>query len=773
MTDQEFPGLPDDAYRYTNQFSYSVWTPGTVVSFANVPWDSSYRDVYGFKSDDERDEYFDTITWDDYSVRVTGCVYLRLGEPIRLAIAFPHALRFNYMVVENPLQPVPHVGMADQVENRSQRFFYFITDVKYIAPNTTEFNVQLDVWTTFRSHISLGTCYIVRGHLGIANENATVHNLASYMTEPEGLNYGTDYEVTDQEFRQLNDSSPIAIIVTTASFKQGFGTLEKPVLTTSTGSEADGMINGCEVYACESSDLPKLMKELSNAPWVSQCVQMVTVVPRIFVNMTTSAITIGSVKLHSVASNPFVEETSVMYVNDAINRFHIEDRYSHLLKFHVYPYTFFEVTNFEGSPLVLKPECLDYSSNNAQYYDALSMSVESSIAPPFIRAVVYPRHYASSELEVAHGSTTFYTPSGESVTRYIPQGEYLDSALVFSNFPQLSIVNNMYQYYLASTVNTRAWQNGQADWSQQKANAAAQLSYDQASSAISNMGRQQEITNQLTRSQADVQNAYSVYTGVRDVAAAGWNYTSRQIGLIDDAAEGVAGGKGGKGAAVGGLLSAGTASVQSTMQFIGDLAAATGNTIADIAVREAQTGNTINAGNLSTGSNMAAAEYNRDTNYDYANWAAKGDYEQAISQIQAKVQDAAVTLPSVSGQYGGNIFNATEGYCAICVKFKRIRKNARVQLGEYWLRYGYAINRWLTPEQANMATDCMENFTYVKMLSCSLIDAGGSTYVNAMPEVYKDTFRGIFEKGVTIWSNPFNMNIIDLAENPVKEGVGY
>jgi hypothetical protein len=60
----------------------------------------------------------------------------------------------------------------------------------------------------------------------------------------------------------------------------------------------------------------------------------------------------------------------------------------------------------------------------------------------------------------------------------------------------------------------------------------------------------------------------------------------------------------------------------------------------------------------------------------------------------------------------------------------------------------------------------MEKFTYWKM---------SETYIKAstIPEGFKQTIRGIFEKGVTIWASPYDIGVIDIADNVAKRGVTY
>ena len=159
--------------------------------------------------------------------------------------------------------------------------------------------------------------------------------------------------------------------------------------------------------------------------------------------------------------------------------------------------------------------------------------------------------------------------------------------------------------------------------------------------------------------------------------------------------------------------------------------------------------------------NVGQSAYLRDTNKEFGDFAAKGDYAMAIGAINAKVQDAALIQPTTSGQVGGEAFNLIAWRWGIHAKAKVISLAARRAIGEYWLRYGYAVNQFATPPQD---LQVMTRFTYWKMRE---------TYISygPVPENYRQTIRGIFEKGVTVWKNPADIATMDLADNDPKAGI--
>ena len=729
---REFPGLPDDIYQYENQFNYSVWTPNTSILMCNVPWDSSYRDVVRFDTEQERDAWFASRSDDGYAFTLNGLVYLRYGEPIRVNAPFDMVCHCNYMVVSNGMQPVPPSN-----GRTPDKFYYFVSEPRYLAPNTTQITVQLDVWMTYYNRVEFNMCYINRGHISIANENSTEWNIQDYINDAEGLEIGDEYDIVHQQYINLQNTAPMCVIVSTADLEGSWGTVSNPILNTAKGSYMDGVLSGCETYALLSGDLLTLMQKLSDCPWVSQCIQSIQIVPEDFVQ-EGEYVSLNGVAAYRIARN-FYESNLFTQVSQVHESFHIPDRYKNLHKFFSHPYTLLEMTAHKGGEIVLKPECIRYGDNQIPtYYDYFNLNVLVACTPPDIRAVIYPKRYNCATGNWAEEGDITYdylTGAGDEAHNTIELGEYIDFGLVFGNFAQIPVVNNMYQYYLASNRNQIAYQFASADWSYNKAMYGAMTSYNQATNNMDTALANNRVSVGAMNSMSAIEQQKNLWNGVSGTV-------SGVAGAIGSAASGDVGG------AASGLANAGLA-------------------VANTALNS----NWINqSNNIQVGASMATTQnnvanqgYTRDTNYDYAAYAAQGDYMNAIQGIQAKVRDANVTQPTTSGQFGGDLFNMSEGLYGVLIKWKRIKSNYIRQVGDFWLRYGYYVNRWLTPPQD---LKCMENFTYWKMQSVSLS-------CTEVPELFKEAIRGIFEKGVTVWTDPDKMNRIDLADNEPVKGVAY
>jgi len=697
-------------------FNYAVWTAGTTVTLANVPWNSDYRDIVRFPNKAGLDAFLDNNAGP--VINVTGASYAARGRPVRLQIPFERASRFNYIRAYNPAQPISG-------GDTGQAFYYFITDVNYVAPDTTEFIVQLDVWQTFGYGATFGNCYIERGHIGIANENQFADNGREFLTMPEGLDIGGEYQIVDQWSRQIatardvtpTDVGSYSILVTsTVALNEDPGTggdNPKPKFKSATGSQLENLPNGAETYVFANLDhFRQFMEAFSDKPWITQGIISITAIPPIGTyGMHCTSTIVAGVPVYEVNAGSL---TTVKTPMNTSWREEIvlgpEGRYQGLKKLLTYPYTVLEMTSYTGTPLLLKPE---------SWSDAHATVVEvPHFAQPGPRVMFYPYRYNAAQPGP--------DPVSDDYGLFNDGGEFLDMATGITNFPTFSTVNNGYQMFMASNANSIAYQHSSADWSQQRANQGVNTAAAQGTAGIA--------TNQANT--AAGLNAANMSTNLNNTMA---GYKALQS--AGNSAVGVMSGNVSGGGM--GIINAGI-----------DYALTTGKNSADLANANLLTQTVSNNQNELAG-------FNRDTNAEYGRLAANGDYANAIAGINAKVQDARMIQPTTAGQLGGDAFNLATYKWGYDIKVKMLQPAAMASIGEFWLRYGYSVNRF-----GRMPDNFMvcENFTYWKLKE---------TYISSSecPESFKQVLRGIFEKGVTVWSNPSDIGNIDIADNAPLEGI--
>ena len=688
-------------------FDYSVWSPGTTVTLANVLWDSNYRDIPYFATVNDAVNFIKDNAGP--VIEVSGMTYAAQGAPVRLNVPFSEANRFNYIMVENEAMPIYD-------NNRMTRFFYFIHEVRYVAPNTTEIVVQLDVWTTYQYSVKFNRAYLERGHAAFILGHSDAHYGRDILTAPEGFDLGNDYVVSagaTWKFGDADNNNFYVVIVSTIRLDTAYGTVDDPSFKTADGSNAEGLPNGASIYVTTANGFKNLMDGLSDYPWIAQGIVSVTLVPTTVVdwnNLASSPVGAAfdnTVQLKVAGANGAFSEKAVSHVmrkdfREAMKSL-IPSRYRNLSKFLTYPYMAVELTTFSGTPLVVKPETVQS--------DDFSVTQWSHIVPPSPRIM-----FTIDRLNA--------TDSSKDISSESDDDEKFDVMTGITNLPSFSVVNNSYLNFMASNAHSIAYAFDSADWSQQKALTGAQLSANQATNAMNASTASADVGVSAASSQTALQNR---------TAATSW--------AVNGAARVLSG------AATGGAMGAGSA--------IGGAVMGGMNTAIQNSARDQSTAISNNAALAQNAISVGAASYNRDTNLAYARYSAQGDYANTIAGINAKTQDARLISPTTSGQVGGDAFNIAVRDWRLSLRFKRINEGAMRRIGEFWLRYGYAVN---VPIVMPKDFQCMTNFTYWKL---------SETYISSStcPEQFKQTIRGIFEKGTTVWRDPSRIGMIDYADN--------
>lgn len=697
---------------------YTLWTPDTVVELHNVPWDPDYKDIVAWTSKLAKTKYFDERPT-SARTKIEGMSYARIGEPIRLEIPFATAYRYNYVRIIN--------GPQIPVGNPPQEFYYFITGIGQPNPGVTTITVQLDVWTSFSHEVNFGKCFVERGHIGIANKNNFATFGRDFLTTPEGLDVGNEYQVVHhvnrdimhKADRQHDDSNMQIMVASTVDFESTGGTVSDPKLATAKGDNVQGLPSGAQYYIFpNATDFQRFMSDMKDKPWLTQGIISISVVPDIFryggrttiVKVEGTKVGVGKLNMPDGAGLMFNFMDNWRDSNKLLGM--IPKKYRHLRKFFTFPYMVLEMTNFAGAPLVLKPELW----NDPHAW----MSEKAVMAAPNQRIVHHPVKYNAGR------GSTIVDRTYNSV--FDDNGEYLNAQVTTTNLPTLAIVNNGFLAFMGSNAHGLNQQYEQSNWSQERALQSSRVSYDQANNSI-NTGAANAMTGRnLAINQNAQANEYA------------WQTTG--LSAVGNIVGGLAGGPAGLASGLG----------SAAMGAVGNLAAQ-GN-------RNASTGLNNRAATDIQRATQSNQQYLADTNRSLAQWSARGDYAQSIAAINARVQDARLTQPSVSGQAGGDAFNLIHGGMILSLRFKMPSYNAICAIGDYWLRYGYAVNRFLTLERISVMT----KFSYWKLSELYLVNT-------RLPEFIKHAVRGIFEKGVTTWRSADDIGVTDIGDNDALDDI--
>lgn len=750
-----------------NEFSWAQWTPNTELKLCNVTWDSSYRDIVKFVSRETQQSYFEGLAGETCA---PGTMH-KPTEPVLVEMPFNRASNWNYLVAYN-----------DYPELETPRYwYYFIQSVEYVNAHTTRLYLMLDVWQSFQFDITIGSSYIVRGHIGVANERQFDDYGRTYLALPEGLDTGSEMVCTSQAYHSLvevAETSPApgvsykpwvdygVIVVSTTDLIGDPGTQSQPSMHTAGGSMFENMSNGASVYYCADrwSFIDLIMTRGMQYPWITQGIVSVYAIPKIpqdylsdyghpVTELFGKAVDGDRVYQFESATASTVRYDDITIANNFRSNFRIPERYRNLKKLWCYPYCVIECTCLNGTNIIYKPE--DVQSDN------LAIRMTYNYAPNGTRLNFYIPGYNE-------GGAQDITPIRYNNADYgltIDGGEMLDASFGITNLPSFAVVNNGGAMALANTAYTRQYAQENALYASGKAKSAAWTQ-----STLSALGRSYATRqNQLAQSNANSMLALSQHNTLQSANLQN-TFANRMTGLANDntvnhAVTGTITGAfsgGGVMNAVNQAVGAGLSiwnnnrvtAAQNDMRSV-MAETANSNQAAMTAQQNAYSGQSTSLANRQ-GEDVA------NVNLGYALGVAESDYRNALAGINAQVQQMRLTPPTTSGALGGDQFNLANGIMGILVRFKTCAPSALAAVGEYMLRYGYFVQRFLVPP-ANLM--CMTRFTYWQMQEC---------YIRGtLPEQYRMTIKGIFEKGTTVWAAPNDIGVLDWADNDPLPGISY
>lgn len=772
----------DDANPYVeSNFSWAEWTPNTTLKLCRVPWDASYRDIVRFASRETQQEWFDNLD----GVECRPATMHIFNAPARVELPFNEASNWNYLIAYND-----YPGLEGP-----RAWYYFIQRVEYVNAHCTQLVLMLDVWQSFQHDVTFGSCYVTRGHIGVANEHQWDDYGRTYLALPEGLDTGSEMVTTSQEYHSVIEGRHYdidgggvdwvdygLIVVSTTNLTDDPGSTSEPKLATASGAIFEQETDGCSVYYCENrmAYVANIMALGALFPWVTQgicAVYMVPKIPQDYVSRYGSRVTkiygqavseqYGNIYSFNSSLDSDLRYEDVMAVTGFRDRFNIPARYRNLRKLRCYPFCVIECSCLNGTVITYRPE--DIQS------DTLTVRETYTYAPSGARINFYVPGYN----EAGASTTIPLRINGKDMGLPIDGGEMLNASFGITNLPHFSVVNNGGALAMANSAYTRAYAQESAQWTRQKAltsanvansNAALQREYAtrQTNWANENRTATNAITaNSLNQSLAIGQNQTSQMANLQVEQNIKSNNLNGMAGIIGGGLNAVASRSPlGVVNAVGGAF-LGSAHTDIANYGINSSAAVSNSTAAastanQLATNAAATSQANAYASGATGLSNQLSAITSQANYGLADYAAQGDYQNAIAGINAQVQQMQLTPPTTSGALGGDMFNLSNGIMGVLVRFKTCAPSALRAAGEYMLRYGYFVQRFVTPPAS---LECMEKFTFWQMQEA---------YVRGtLPEEYRLTIKGMFERGVTVWNKPEYIGVTDWADNEPLSGIGY
>ena len=478
LKDTQFPLIDNvNVYKYQNNFDYARWNGKVSFKLLNVLWNSNYADVPFFDSNVKRDKWFDEQ--EGYVGVLESLFNSTPDNTIRIPIPYNDAYKYNYIVVDLPIQTSEFNPLNYEEESiRVKRWFYFIEDMTQLSPSTTEMIISVDYWTTFIHSVEIPYLMLERGHAPMIR--TTVDNyLANPLANNEYLladdfNYGTDTVIADSVYKPIGNGTKYVLFCapfeptdlalfggsaysgnstaptySNASTRDGYqlnvnnyewkyggmdySTAGNPVKN----QFQTGILNGCECYAVEGTQAKSFFNYLA-----THCVQMIHDIQAMFI-LDESLFT------HNVSYS--FNGYTIYVVNrkittEAINltkaQFGFDSKYAEITKLYTSPYSSLEITDDEGNIFSAKIENCG----------SISMQTEVSTIYPFLNYNVLFTGINGS------GSSTYTwkVVQGDSITKNIWESDFSKYMMNWS-IPTYSIyVNAEQELAVLDNINMQA-----------------------------------------------------------------------------------------------------------------------------------------------------------------------------------------------------------------------------------------------------------------------------------------------------------------------------
>lgn len=413
IKDDKFPHLNNvDVWKFQNDFDYARWQGKVSIKLLNVLWNSNYADVPGFETDVKRDEWFDSQEGLIHTLE--SAFNITPENSVRIPVPYNDAYRFNYLMVDMPMQTSATQPIDYELENtRVKRWYYFIDSMEQLSPNTTELYVTLDVWTTFSHTVEIPYLMLERGHAPMFQTKVN-----DYLANPianneyllaEDFNYGNDSRiVADSNYTPIGNgrkyvlfaipmsqadlltvggadysgsSTPPSyadtserwgyqIVVNDYAWKYGHGDYSNATLPISSFLNEDSVFNGNYVFAIASESASGFFNTLQN-----NCIHLLHAIQGVFV-VAEDMISLGTAftfKGYTIYAANKQYSTKDLTLTKAA--FSFDSKYSELAKLYTYPYSVLEITDDNGFTTEVRIE------NTG----SIQLHKEISIAFPFVR----------------------------------------------------------------------------------------------------------------------------------------------------------------------------------------------------------------------------------------------------------------------------------------------------------------------------------------------------------------------------------------------------
>ena len=391
--------------------------------FKNTPL-IDFQNTIHFSSNSERDRFFlEGGHYPELSIQSEDFNFIRDRSSLVINVPYSQMAGVNYCTFKSDFEDT--------------RFYAYVIDYEYLNDQAIRVNLLVDGIMTYTQGNVLETLpnlSIERQHLSRSKYNSNIWELKN---NDDILKTNTKrYFKTERVlFSEL-----IVLITASVDLKSDFGDQDDPNMKTSFGRKFDKITSPLNLYACDVDDFNKLMKALSEYPWISQNIKTMSLMPKVFmednltkVNFSSGNTLSGIDYLYTVSGTktnkaPLLKELiNVSYTLPKLMQLFgldpNEDK--HLLR---NEYTTTEIYNYSGGALLV---------DNGQ------LNLDSGLS------------YMVDLVTGYHNEVKLYIDRYR-VEKGVQEGSYINDSLTFDTFDDMPMLIDTYGLSMAKTANQRA-----------------------------------------------------------------------------------------------------------------------------------------------------------------------------------------------------------------------------------------------------------------------------------------------------------------------------
>lgn len=474
----EFPGNNGNVFdQYPNNFDYSRWDIGTKIILARVPWDLN-RNVVDWASHEEIVSYFENL---DSSSSFTLETEMN-REPdgsIRLPVPISNLKTFNYCFVQFKT-PTSEAQPLDYANTTRQPFIgYFMRDFRFVAPSTTEAQLDIDYWTTCINDLTVQNLMLERGHAPMAAVDVDtylsdpLHNNRYLLTAD--VSFSEPSITTASQFESwMATTEPLMVLAVSSSLQQvqamlakkevggkntpptfsndparwgreykvsgyswaGVSPYKDSEVQSTTWSTATGLPSGVTMIAVKVKAAKAFLEYVqSNSPELFSVVQTCFLIPGSLV-ASTEAGTFGGVALYELKP---LDQLPPVPVTLEKEDFGFPEEYSKIAKLYTFPYSGLTFSDNEGHSVDVRIE----------YTSSVQIHRRVSLAYPYLRAQAFLSGVNGA------GSTSYEWVDANGVKKQgsMPEAEWTETLLEYE-IPTYALTQSSYSQYVLQNSTT-------------------------------------------------------------------------------------------------------------------------------------------------------------------------------------------------------------------------------------------------------------------------------------------------------------------------------